>query len=287
MAVLHVFDREHPNALVHGHLWVPLRHSTGPQLVVSFLRGKARRLLFPFFSVSVATYLARSWGSDELGVDVWWHIFVYRFEQFWFLPAIMWVFVLVAALERLRWLDRKSHIGFAIVLAVVARTVLPPVEVLNLDGFIYLLPFFLVGCTAARFADDQDPLVMKAAIGAAVVGLMMQQAVWFGAFDFDVGRDSIIGTVIGLSVGYVLLRYRFHIPTLARLGSYAFPIYLFHIFGVGAAARLSVAVGNEQAWLDFLLKVLIGVVVSIAAERLVHRSGVLSTAVLGLRVRVR
>ncbi len=247
-----------------------------------FLRGKARRLLWPFLTVSAISFVLRIMvGNTELelqGSD-WWRIYLYRFEQFWYLPALMLIFVLLVALERNRLLATPIRLLLAIAVAIALRTVVS-IELLNIDGFAYLLPFFLVGCAVSRFSFRPQRGRLVAIYIVAGAGLMLQQLIWFTGTNVDVGRDSLIGTGIGIAAAVACLLVRQPVRWLATIGQFSFPIYLFHIFGVALSVRL-VSLTSEFATVGF--KIIMAIVVSLVLENILSRSRWSATLLMGTR----
>jgi glucan biosynthesis protein C len=268
--------------IISGYLYGQ-RPLDGPML--PFLKGKVRRLMGPFLTVSALSFALRIFvRGNESGLEIgdWWRIYFYRFEQFWYLPSLLLIFLLVVVLERQGLLATPVRVFAATATAVALRPVLS-IELFNLDGFIYLLPYFFLGCAVARFSFRPRRERLVALVAIASAGLVFQQIVWFSEIDVDVGRDSLLGTGIGMAVGAAALVLRRPVVWLASLGRFSFPIYLFHIFGIAVAVRVASVASISSELATVALKIAFGVAVSLLAAQVLSRNRWSATLVLGTR----
>ncbi len=254
----------------------------------AFLRGKARRILLPFVSVATVHFLMKALlpgvSEPERLADIW-LIYPFGFDVYWFLQGIFLVFLLVTALDLLSAMDRPSRWFLCFLGAVLLTLYCPRSEVFSFFGFLYLLPFFLLGVGLNRFdalLRDRRIVFPVAAIG--IVGLTIQQLAWFGDLDIGVGKIGILSIVVGTSTILVFFRLRRRIGLLARLGIYAYSIYLFHFLGLAAGPRLArifPALGETVPL--FVTKVVFCLAVPIVIEIVLRRSRIFRRIFLGLR----
>ena len=260
----------------------------GTGRVREFLTGKSRRILLPFVTAVTATYLLRALApgiTHPLAIQDIWRAYVFSFAHFWFLQAIFLVFLVVTVLEYVGAMDRPVRWLLCLVGAAVMTLSIEGTPFLSIDGFLYLLPLFLLGVGLNRF--QQVLLKRRIVIMAAIIaagGLAIQQLVWFGHFvDVNVSKMGWLGLSVSLSGIIVLFNIRRPLPFLARLGFYSYSIYLFHGFGVALGKRLIGLFTTEDADLKFAAKLICGIALPIVAEIIFLKSAVLRRVFLGLR----
>lgn len=252
-----------------------------------FLRGKARRILLPFVSVATLQYLLQALmpgvnSRPALG-DIW-RIYVFEYEHFWFLQAIALVFCTVTILDRLGWMNRLRPWLACVAAAGTLSLFVPRSSFFSLGGYVYLLPYFLLGCGLNRFADAaRRPYVVVSALVVAVGGLLLQQLVWFQWLDVNTDTRSPLALSVGMCVLVVFFYVRRPNSLLARLGTYSYSIYLLHQFSLALAPRILLWSGANAMMAEFVLKVLLGLSLPIVADYVLKRSKPLRLVFLGLR----
>ncbi|MHC4862388.1 MAG: acyltransferase family protein, partial [Planctomycetota bacterium] len=202
--------------------------------VGGFLAGKARRILLPLLCVASLQYLARCilpCARTPCEIGGIWTVFVYSFDQFWFLQAVFLVFLTVTAIDRLSGMARIQHWLLWLAASVTVGWIAPDVPYFAFSGYLYLLPYFILGCGLRRFAATLGhPLVVAPMAAALVCGIVVQQLVWFGISSVSVERFSPLAFTVGVSGLLVLFRFRWVTRWLARIGFFAYAIFLFHQF---------------------------------------------------------
>lgn len=272
--------------VISGYVYA-LRPLTGA--IGSFLRGKARRILFPFFSVTTLICLFKALApgiTSPIGLHNVWRAYLFSFDHLWFLQAIFFVFVTISILESRNLLASPLRWAICLGSAFVLKFVVPPTEFLSLGGYFYLLPFFILGVGINRFEETIfRPQIVFPLVGLSIVTLTLQQLSWFGVVTLESGKHSVLGVLIGLSSNVVLFRYRRVLPFLPKLGFFAYTIYLFHGFGISIAERALglVASGSINEHLLFVVKLAGGLTLPIIANRILMRIPLLSLVFLGLK----
>jgi glucan biosynthesis protein C len=124
---------------------------------LKFLRGKARRLLLPMVCVGVFSFifkLSPPYVETPRSILNIWKLLFFPSQQFWFLQSLFLIFVVLAGLESLKWLDNLSSWLLAMGLTLLPAFLLKPADFefvnipFSLDGFLFLLP----SCSGWAFA---------------------------------------------------------------------------------------------------------------------------------------
>lgn len=256
-----------------------------------FWRGKLRRLALPLVSVTVVTFGLRALvGRGPGGPFELLLAFAMPYEHLWYLPALAWIFALVATLDVHDKLATRSAWGRMLVAALAVHLVIDALgwsglRVLSLAGSIYLLPSFLLGLGLGRFASigASRALVRTAAVVAAA-GLVVQQLVFFEVVSVDVSKTGPLSVAVGLSACVVLLRCVPAVSCLARLGGQSYPIYLLHGIGIAVGARVVDGLGGRgDAHVCFLVQLACGLVLPVCGAAVLRRVPGGRTLVLGER----
>ncbi len=253
-----------------------------------FLLGKWNRIVIPMICVGTLQYLLRTVVPDinkRTDISEIWRIYFYSFDHFWFLQAIFLVFLTVSFLETWRGaLDTVRGWLLCLGLAAIGFCLSPSApSLLSLSGYLYLLPFFILGIGLYRFA----PLLrQRKLIGLCLaiffVGIALQQLVWFKVIDYSHHRATPLGLLIGVTGMVLLFFFRREHQWLARLGYYAFGIYLFHVFGVSGSRILLHALNIHHPAPIFIVGLAAGLLGSILIEFVLMKHDLLKRLFLGL-----
>ncbi|MBN2715708.1 MAG: acyltransferase [Deltaproteobacteria bacterium] len=252
----------------------------------NFLVIKTQRILLPLISVSTVQYFVSALLAGH-SISGWWKIYIFGYAQFWFLQSLALVFLTIAALERFRALNSLNVMLMLIVLTSLVRIFVPELNIEALDGFLYILPYFLWGCSLRRFsAQLQNRVVILMMTGTAVVGIFMQHLAKGGIFEIRLDTNGPLASVVGLALVYIFFRWRRNVTPLSFLGKYSYSIYLFHAFGVSAGERLTRLISplySYSYWPQFVMKILCGVVFAICAEKVLSKMSLTQFVFLGIK----
>ena len=255
---------------------------------IPFVQGKVRRILLPFLTVSTLQYFCRAYSPNvnrPLSLDHIGRIYIYPFDHFWFLQSIFLVFLTVGLLDHFKLIQSFRPWLASFLAAIVATLTVPRfTAIFGFNGYLYLLPYFLLGCGLCRFPKAfRYRSVTSVAAAILFVGLILQQMAWFRSWSIDLHRTSVLALVIGIPAGVLLISYRSSSPWLARLGTYAYGIYLFHVFGTAGARILLTRLGVDSQLLLLMASLFSGLALPIVLERVVlSRTSVLQLCFLGV-----
>ena len=196
-----------------------------------FARRKMQRLVIPFVVVVTLYFVVQQLTPGVNNTKPWsqmWQIYVYSYNHFWFLQAIILLFALLFAVEHFGLL--KTFRGFLIAMGVTlaAHFSLDLPNLFSADRALYLAPFFLLGIGANRFRGWHAPST-KLLVGAAFAVLMLLQ-IWAALDDQVAPRSRYFGTA--LSFASILAAF-YWLPGsrwLAWVGGFSYTIYLYHVF---------------------------------------------------------
>jgi surface polysaccharide O-acyltransferase-like enzyme len=240
----------------------------------TFAKKKLMRLLLPFLFVSTLYFFVASAAPDASGAmplqDIW-KIYVFPYVHFWFLQALILIFIGVAILESFGALATFGR--FALVLAVIVAIHLG-VDMENDENApfsivqaAYLAPFFLLGLGANRFrALFEQPAVLWTCFAIFVVTMGVHT--WSLWFHYPMaGRGTVLGFIIGATATLAMVRLFPRMRWLEMLGAYSFAIYLFHPFFVGGTRTALKMTGLFSTELMLVAGIAIGVIGPAIMER--------------------
>ena len=252
----------------------------------AFLTGKARRLLIPMLFVGTLFAVLQAMVPGTNGpASPWYLLHLQPVGHFWFVESLFWVFLLIWALERFGPLQQAQ--GFLIVFALscVLYLSVRGVSWLGIEGAIYLLPYFLAGLACSRF--PIRPLLNSPLVKLGLAALAVGSVVWMGLPVPNPDRRTAAMLVAGVTLCLLSLSFGVVNNGLARLGSHAYPIYIFHVFFT-ASSRIGLnLLGIDSLLLDILAGVIFGLLGPILVERMVSPFKWPALLMLGKSVPVR
>jgi len=236
--------------------------------VARFARGKVRRLLVPMLLVGTAFAVLQSVVPGANGGRYDWSLLhIVPVSHYWFLPALFWIFMLVALLDRAGILSSAhgfTAIGLAAAVLFAEGRALP--VHFGLRGAAYLLPFFLAGLGAVRFG--QILLSRRAQVVLALVALLVLLRWSFTAIPV---RSAYEELTVSLCACTLLLQVNLKVHWLMWIGRWSFGIYLFHpVFS--AASRIVLSnLGVSSVPLLFSAGLVVGLAGSMALTSALRR----------------
>lgn len=262
-------------------------------VLVSFVKGKARRIILPFFVIATAEYLATSLApgvNNPTPIRDVWRIFVFPYEHYWFLQAIFVVFLVTAIIEIKGGLASFKGWAITFLLTLIPFILLPGehFQFFSIGPAFYILPFFILGIGICRYSAKLFNKKYLIGFGAIFLfSFALHQFFWFEGYTQIGGKRTILGLVLSVSACILLFYIRRPIWGLNFIGTYAFSIYLYQGFGTAIGRRIGEALPAVSPHLYFLVVLSSGIVVGILAEMFFRKSKVLRTLMLGLKWRGR
>ena len=257
-----------------------------------FLLGKARRLLIPMLSVGAIQYLvlmSPPFINSTRQIGPAWNLIVFPFQHLWFIQAIFWVFLVIAALERLQWL-KTPFMWFVTTFAATLLLLFNSAGFSNhspfsLLGAVYLFPFFLLGVGLSRFHNSMPrALITFIAPALLAVGIATHELVTLGVIDVPVHRTSLLAVAVGGSAIVLAFEHRRAVAWLSVLGGFSYSIFLFHLGILGVTRKILSQLGLPLApAVEFTIGLICAVIGSILAQQVLMKTPITRRLFLGLR----
>lgn len=246
--------------------------------VAEFIVSKMRRLLLPLLFVGTAFGLLRARMSGvTIDADFLVRMHLSSSDQFWFLKALFWIFLVIVALERFGALRRPERFAGVVVASAFGFVFWDSPDTFAISGAVYLLPYFLVGLAIRRFA-----LNGRSSLVVASCALLVAAVLSVNVFGQPENRFTIAAKLLwGGGLGFLLIRSRMQNESLAWIGRESFAVYLFHVFFTAATASALHAAGVRDVSVLLGTGLLMGVGMPMVAARIIRRSSLLDLLLLG------
>jgi len=271
--------------LISGYIFS--LYASRPVTFGKFLKGKARRLLFPLMFVGVPISLAQALApgiNRDIGIRDALLSVVYPINHFWFLQAVFLVFCVVGFLNVRGALRRNS--GLLAVFAASVLLFLLPITAprfFSINGMVYLFPFFMAGMVIQRFSHLLGA-VDRRMYGALLILLLVGQLyLSYHLREVAIDRNSWTSLAVGLLACVLLYGLQLRSKALCFIGFYSFPIYLFHTMAAVAVRVSFQAMSLDNVHLLVAAELVAGIAAPIGIALLISRSELLSTLLLGER----
>lgn len=263
-------------------------HPVQPGKAMTFLRGKARRILLPFTSAATLHYVLKALlpgVNNPVPIANLWRIYVFGFDVCWFLQAIFLVFLVVTILDSFKLMEQPGKWLMCLFGASLLFLFCPGVDLFSIWGFFYLIPFFILGCGLNRFSFLLRSSRVVIPVGLiCIAGICIQQIAWFLGLDINVQKIGLLSLFVGLSTNIILFRLRRCVPFLARIGFFSYSIYLYHWLGLSIGKRIANRVAAFDAAAGyFFCELTLGIALPILMELIFIRNRILRRIFLGLR----
>lgn len=245
--------------------------------------GKMRRIMIPFTVVSAMQYsfyaLVHVKGPHPLHQI--YKVYLWPFEQFWFLYSIFCIFIVVGFLDSIKALDNFRKWSLWLVLALTLNAAFEPTRLFSINGTNYLFPFFLMGYGIRRYRKELfAPRMIAAYIGIALFAYAYYISMYVRHLT---ASPKIVALFISLSAVPLVFHWRRAVPFFAKIGYYAFGIHIFNKISSTFPRILFERYGIREDGLLFVTYLFFGVVLSIGFQILAEQYPFTRKYVLGLK----
>lgn len=272
-----IFIRMPLFTFLSGYIYARRAYSSN---VKGYISGKFNRLLVPMIVVgSMFAFLQYIVPGSNQSIQNWYLLHIIPVGHFWFIEAIFLIFMLMIPLEKYKILS--NGFSFIIVFVLSCLLYLSNIEIqyFSISGFIYLLPFFLLGLAVKRF-NLILLLTTKIKVTVSVLLVLLLINIFIGVITVEPHR-TILSLLLGGLSCYILLSFKWQSRYLAIIGTFSYTIYLFHVFFNAFSRIVFSKIGVTDINILFLLSLLAGIFGPILVEKIFSQYTFTRIALLG------
>jgi hypothetical protein len=252
----------------------------------AFTIGKLRRLAIPGLIAALTFAIIGNMFHLESAIPIkdLWQILFYPYVHYWFLQAILALFVIIGLADTLT--HHKAEIpllGIAILLSVSGVTA---PTLFSLQFAVHLAPFFLVGMCYhrhSRWIEQHYRSITLIAIALIALWVALTVTDYSAPGEISDNHSPLRALMFGTSVCTLLLFYLPHHPFSRVLGRYSFTIYLYHVLGTAGMRMVLHKLGIPSVSINFVFGVAAGLLFPIAIHLAASRSPMASQLLLGIK----
>lgn len=245
---------------------------------IGFVRKKGRRLILPMLTVGTLFALTQYFtpGSNA-PIDNWYMLHIDPVAHYWFIESLFIIFLTIVLLEKIKMFESLTKFIFIFVCSGVLYISHIDIPYFSISGFIYLMPYFLLGMGMHRFCDFRS---RRLGVTLAVCVLSV-----FCLIYVDVIPLYDKNTLFALTVGCIgclsLLLLRPKLKIFAWIGTFSYGIYLFHVFFTAGSRMVLYKIDLSSTLLIFLLSFIIGIGGGIVTEKILSMNITFKWLLLG------
>lgn len=251
-----------------------------------FVTGKFKRLAIPgSIAMLIFVLLATVAGKGDFAIpgrDLW-RIFVFPYAHFWFLQAILLIFLIHGLIELLTG-NRGAPLLFGLACALFLLPRLPG-NPFSINAAVQLFPFYLLGLTFLRHRDwmiRHRRALIGLCLALVVLGTIWNLSRLAAQGELSQDRRDLQSLAVGLGVCLLAVLAMPQVAALSWIGPPSFTIYLYHVLGTAGMRDTLHALGLTAVAPHFLAGLAGGILFPLGLHLLVGRSRVLRGPVLGL-----
>jgi glucans biosynthesis protein C len=255
--------------------------------IKSFIKAKIGRIVYPLIFVSTTQFLVRyitpGTNTKPILSNIW-KIYVYSYDQFWYLQAFILILILVVFLEYFNLIDSFMKLSICFGILFIGPFILKfRTAIFSFNGFLYLASFFIMGIILYRYKDNINSNKVKIiSICLFIITILIQQLIYFDK-NVSMVRTDFIGVlfgVIGIIFSFSIVKAEKY---MAWLGNYAFDIYLFHVFGQAGSRIVLKALGVNNTLFLFIINLIFGLFIPIVMAKVLEKNSITKKYLLGLK----
>ena len=256
--------------------------------ISAFLMGKLQRLALPgLIAMLVFALMSTLFERNfSLPVSSLWLLALYPYAHYWFLQAILALFVVIGLIDGVT--RHKATIGlFAIAVLLVLIGASAP-EIFSLNGALLLAPYFTFGMCAYRYrhwVERHAVSVVAFATALFVISFAISTARYITDPSIPADRNMLQAMTFGMSLCLLMLIGCPRHKDSRKIGAFCFTIYLYHILGT-AGMRLALdRLGVTDVAIHVPLGVAAGIMLPVAIHLAAKRSPLTALLILGIKRR--
>ena len=252
----------------------------------SFVSGKFKRLAIPgSIAMLIFAFLSTMAGKESFAVGAGdlWRIFVFPYAHYWFLQAILLIF-LVHGLIEIGTGNRGTPLLLGIACAIFLWPRFPT-ALFSVNSAVQLFPFYLLGLTVLRHRDwmiRHRRALMLLCLAAIVAGTIWNLGQLVAQGELSENRRDLQSLAVGLGVCLLVVLAMPRIAALSWIGPPSFTIYLYHVLGTASVREALYSMGLTSVPLNYAAGIAGGIGLPVGLHLLVSQSKALRGPVLGL-----
>lgn len=255
--------------------------------IKSFIKAKIGRIIYPLVFVSTIQFLVRyiTPGTNtktELG-NIW-KIYVYSYDQFWYLQAFILILIMVIFLEYFNLIESFIKLSICFGILFIGPFILRfRSGIFSFNGFLYLSSFFILGIILYKYKDIINSNKVRIIFTCLfILTIIIQQIIYFDK-NVSMVRTDFIGVLFG-AIG-VIFSFSIGKPEkyLAWFGNYSYEIYLFHVFGQAGSRIIFKALGINNLVILFIISLIFGLFIPIIIAKVLEKNSITKKYLLGLK----
>jgi len=251
-----------------------------------FLVGKARRLAVPGLIAAIIFASTANLLNLRFALPPaeFWRLLVFPYAHYWFLQAILVLFVVVGFVDALMR-NRSEFLLLGTALALSFAGIVDT-AFFSINRAVALAPCFALGMCIYRHGRSIERYArLLTAVAALLALLSLGSALVRHATDPftppPTGPLHIM--ILGMPLCLLMLLHLPHNPYARRLGQYSFTIYLYHVFATASMRTLLLHLGIVSIPVHVVLGTAAGVTLPIMLHLTLQRIPGLGAPMLGLR----
>ena len=240
-----------------------------PGRLVRFMAGKLRRLALPgAVAIAIFMVLSKIVGTSFAPGPDWWLNFVTPYAHYWFLQAILLIFLIYCSLDAIS----RGRLLLPSLLLSVLVYLLPhriPTAFMSGNQAVYLLPYFILGIAFFRHAaliDAHRKAILSLCLVVAALATAANLAGFLETGRLSPDRRDLQSLGFGMAASALCYLVLPPLEPARRIGRFGFTIYLYHILASSFARRALDSLGVVQ----FEVHLALGIAASIGFPILLH-----------------
>jgi glucan biosynthesis protein C len=240
---------------------------------------KWRRLVIPFLFTTVVVWWLRGRalgdGSSLL------HALLFEYGHLWYLQALLILFAGISVADAFLRRSSGSLVLAGLIAIMVTQSGQSTTTFFGIAGAFYLAPYFLFGIILRERPEWlQNPRAARLALGIILIVLTDQQLGLYGLID-QITLLQLPAAVAGMAGVVFLLQKLPSNALLARIGTYSYTIYLWHIVASAGTRDALLKAGVTAVPAIFAICFTVGVIAPIVLYHIARRIPLVSVAVTG------
>ena len=252
----------------------------------SFVTGKFKRLAVPGgIAILVFALIATASGKDGFAVEAGdlWRLFLFPYAHYWFLQAILLIFLVHGIIEIL-----TGHRRAPLLLGLACAAFLLPrfsTSFFSVNSAVQLLPFYLLGLVFLRHRDQimrHRRALIVICLAAIAAGTIWNLAQLFSEGKLSQDRRDLQSLAVGLGACLLAVLMLPRIAALSWIGPASFTIYLYHVLGTASTRDVLHGLGLTSVPLNYVLGIIGGILLPVGLHVIISQNETLRGPVLGL-----